>query len=114
VSFTWRKEPRPLGVERDEEDETQKGQLDFGYIAQEVEEVFPDLVETDESTGLKRLNYRGITPFLTEAFKDHDNRLERQENELRQVVARVVSLEKLLTKLLQNYSSQSSEFAALR
>ena len=38
-----------------------------GFIAQDVESVFPSLVATDPSTGLKSLNYIGLIPYTIKA-----------------------------------------------
>jgi hypothetical protein len=40
-----------------------------GVIAQEVEKVYPELVRTDATTGLKSVNYAQLTPILLEAIK---------------------------------------------
>jgi hypothetical protein len=41
-----------------------------GFIAQEVEQVFPQLVATDSKTGLKSLNYTGLIPYTIQAIQD--------------------------------------------
>ncbi len=41
-----------------------------GFIAQEVAEVFPELVNTDAATGLKSLNYTGMIPYTVQAIKE--------------------------------------------
>ena len=41
-----------------------------GFIAQEVEQVFPDLVFTDATTHLKSLNYIGLIPYTIQSIKD--------------------------------------------
>jgi hypothetical protein len=41
-----------------------------GFIAQEVQNVFPDLVATDTSSGYLQLNMIGIIPYLTDAFQE--------------------------------------------
>jgi hypothetical protein len=41
----------------------------IGFIAQELEEVYPELVITDEQ-GYKRVDYAKITPILVEAIKE--------------------------------------------
>ncbi|MEI6660422.1 MAG: hypothetical protein WCK91_03310, partial [bacterium] len=46
-----------------------------GFIAQEVEQVFPDLVFTDATTHLKSLNYMGLIPYTVEAVKDMNIKL---------------------------------------
>jgi hypothetical protein len=42
----------------------------IGFIAQEVEAVFPNLVSTDPNTGLKSLSYGGLTPYLVKAVQE--------------------------------------------
>ncbi|HTH93427.1 MAG TPA: tail fiber domain-containing protein [Candidatus Paceibacterota bacterium] len=41
-----------------------------GFIAQEVRQVFPDLVSQDPNTHLLSLNYIGILPYTVEAIKE--------------------------------------------
>ncbi|MDQ1281707.1 MAG: hypothetical protein QG630_58, partial [Patescibacteria group bacterium] len=40
-----------------------------GFIAQEVEALFPNLVATDSKTGLKSVNYIGFIPYTVEAVQ---------------------------------------------
>jgi hypothetical protein len=55
----------------------------MGVIAQEVEKVFPDLVETDEQ-GVKRVAYHGLVAPLIEAVKELDDRLRALEERLQE------------------------------
>ena len=41
-----------------------------GFIAQEVQQVFPDLVPQDPATHLLSLNYSGLVPYTIEAIKE--------------------------------------------
>lgn len=41
-----------------------------GFIAQEVREVFPDLVSQDPTSGLLSLSYTGLIPYTVEAIKE--------------------------------------------
>nr|WP_295931349.1 tail fiber domain-containing protein [uncultured Dyadobacter sp.] len=50
-------------------DKAQDQSLQTGLIAQEVEELFPELVKTDEK-GFKSLNYTGLIPHLIESVKE--------------------------------------------
>ena len=52
----------------------------LGLIAQEVEQVLPQLVRTDEGTGLKSIGYLGLVPVLVEAIKEQSAMID----ELRQ------------------------------
>jgi hypothetical protein len=57
-----------------------KSGSDMGVIAQEIEAVFPELVETD-SSGLKKVNYAGLIGPLIEAVKELDARVRSLERE---------------------------------
>ena len=90
VTFLWNKATKPNAS-----DKTQ-----YGFIAQEVESVFPDLVGTD-SNGYKTVNYIGVIPVLTEAIKTQQDEIKelKSENEqlkstLEQLLKRVEALEK--------------------
>jgi hypothetical protein len=54
VSFDWR----------------DTGTRGHGFIAQQVEPILPDVVQTDERTGMKSINYVGMIGHLVEAIKD--------------------------------------------
>ena len=47
----------------------------IGFIAQEVESIFPELVRTDES-GYKSVAYDQVTPILVEAIKEQQKQIE--------------------------------------
>jgi len=42
----------------------------FGFIAQDIEKEFPELVKTDSITSLKAINYEGMIPILLESIKE--------------------------------------------
>lgn len=44
--------------------------LHAGFIAQDVETIFPDLVSTDPETNLKSLNYSGLIPYTIKALAE--------------------------------------------
>ncbi len=61
----------------------------IGFIAQEVEEVFPELVSTD-ANGYKSVAYDKITPILVEAVKEQQREIE----ELKKLVNELISKER--------------------
>jgi hypothetical protein len=61
-------------------DKTKSQSLQTGLIAQEVETVFPELVETDKE-GYKSVNYIGLIPHLLEAVKELKQENSRLSNE---------------------------------
>jgi hypothetical protein len=82
-------------------------QKQIGFIAQEIESIFPELVFTDEQ-GYKSVDYAKITPVLVEAIKElkHEIDLLRTENQnlKAEVDGRLDKLEKII--LLQNSFSK--------
>jgi len=50
-------------------------QLRHGFIAQELEQILPELVQTNDKTG-KAIDYIGIIPILVEAFKEQNKTIE--------------------------------------
>jgi hypothetical protein len=56
--------------------------LRIGFIAQEVESVFPELVKTDIITGIKSVNYLGFAPVLVNAIKEQQTEIETIQNQL--------------------------------
>lgn len=67
-----KKTPHPL-------EKKDPGHVSFGLVAQEVEEVLPNLVET-KNDGYKALSYTRLTPVLIEAIKE----LHAQNESLRE------------------------------
>ena len=62
----------------------------FGLIAQEVQEIYPELVKTKETVKLKdslSLNYQGVTPMLIKAIQEQQELIEK-------LSARIDELEK--------------------
>ncbi len=47
-----------------------------GFIAQEVEPILPNLVQTDDN-GMKTLNYAGFTPYLVSAVQQQQSGLDK-------------------------------------
>lgn len=73
-------------------DESSSTDLQIGVIAQELEEIFPQLVDT---TGeFKAVNYIGLVPIMVEAIKDLNTENRELKNLLKRLEARVNALEK--------------------
>lgn len=58
------------------------GKKGIGLIGQDVEKVFPELVSTDENTGLKSVEYGSLVAPLIESVKELHARLEKQERRI--------------------------------
>jgi hypothetical protein len=78
VSFTWKED----------------GGASIGFLAQEVEQVLPELVKTNSETDMKSVQYGNLTALLTASVKEQQKEIERLEN-------KVETLETKLNILLQ-------------
>ena len=55
-----------------------KGKQKIGVLAQEIKEVFPELVSEDDNEMLA-VNYQGLLPVLINALKEQDEKINRLE-----------------------------------
>lgn len=69
VSFTWKSEPE-AGTR-------------IGLIAQELEEVIPELVFTNPTDGYKGVNYAELTAVLIEAIKEQQKQINDLKKEIK-------------------------------
>jgi len=63
----------------------------IGLIAQEVEEIFPDLVRSDSVTGYKSVAYGGFTTYLISAVKELGERFIALEAQVSSLAANISS-----------------------
>ncbi|HLP22146.1 MAG TPA: tail fiber domain-containing protein, partial [Chitinophagales bacterium] len=75
-----------------------------GFMAQQVEQVIPELVSTD-TEGYKAIDYPKLSPYIVEAIKEQQqtittlsNKLSDKENELVQLNERLKRLEEKLNR----------------
>jgi hypothetical protein len=52
-----------------------------GFIAQEIKDIFPDLVTIDEK-GLHRLDYAGLIPYLTKTIQEQNETIQIQNDKI--------------------------------
>jgi hypothetical protein len=69
------------GVYFDWKDKSYGDTRQIGFIAQDVEKQFPELVVEDDK-GIKRLYYPQLTAVLVESVKELNNKIENQEDSL--------------------------------
>ena len=67
VTYNWETEEFPNKAFTED--------LQIGFIAQELEKIFPELVYTDKN-GYKAVDYSKFTPILLEAIKEQQNLIE--------------------------------------
>ena len=71
-----------------------KGKQKIGVLAQEIKEVFPELVTEDDNEMLA-VNYQGLVPVLINALKEQDKKMKEQDD-------KISRLENLVEKLISN------------
>ena len=76
VRYDWKMEEFP------EKNFSDKNQI--GFIAQEIEKVFPEMVFTDEK-GFKSVDYARLTPLLVEAIKELSLKNQKLQNRLEKI-----------------------------
>jgi len=65
-----------------EEEKEYYKRTEFGFIAQEIQEIFPELVYVRDSSGMLSMNYIGMIPILTSAIKELQQEVEVLRKEL--------------------------------
>lgn len=87
VSYNWKKAP---SVKSDEKADgvaygpAEESQTQYGFLAQEVEEILPDVVKTNDD-GYKLINYTAIIPMLVKAVQELQATVEAQALQIEQL-----------------------------
>lgn len=93
VSFDWKKD----------------GQHEIGLIAQEVEEIYPDLVVTDSITGLKAVKYSSLVSPLIEATKELSVRCEMSQKQMDEISLQMARHLQVVERKLANIENENKE-----
>ena len=62
----------------------------YGFLAQDVQKLFPDLVFAD-SAGMLSVDYIGIIPLLVSGLKEQQEQIEKQQRQIEELQAAVFS-----------------------
>jgi hypothetical protein len=79
-------------------DDKRDQNVQIGFLAQEIEKVFPELVKTDND--VKSVAYTGMVPVLLQATKELKNSYESKLNALEQQIALLKTANAEVQKLL--------------
>ena len=86
VRFNWLEENDKSDWPEYHKPKKENGVMELGFIAQDVEKVLPEVVNTDDyRKGFKTVEYAKMVAVLTEAIKEQQNqidKLQKQINEL--------------------------------
>ena len=72
----------------------------IGFIAQEIEEVLPMVVQTDKD-GYKSVDYSRLTPVLVEAVKEQQAIIDAQQMEINTLKSELASMQELKAQVAQ-------------
>ena len=67
------------------EDSVYSSKREFGFIAQDFQKIFPELVSGDEN-GYLAIDYNGIIPVLIEALKEQQKIINKQKNDYNDIM----------------------------
>ena len=77
-----------------------KGKQKIGVLAQDIKEVFPELVTEDDNEMLA-VNYQGLVPVLINALKEQDGKMKEQDDRNIQQ-AEIEELKELINQLISS------------
>jgi hypothetical protein len=67
----------------------------YGFIAQEIQEVIPEAVKEDEN-GYLSVNYTAVIPVLVEAFKDQNKEIDKLKEEIKLLKSQINKSDSLI------------------
>lgn len=73
----------------------------IGFIAQEVEKVFPQLVTKSDTDGIYGVNYVSLIPVIVEAMKEQQNQIDS----LKKVISKTKTSKKSTTTEIDEYET---------
>ena len=74
------------------------GNQKIGLLAQEIQEVFPELVSEDDNKMLA-VNYQGLVPVLINAIKEQDLKMKEQDLKMKEQGKRLERLENIISSM---------------
>lgn len=89
-------------------EEARSRDLQTGLIAQEVQKIFPELVQTDEK-GFLSVNYIGLLPHLIEAVKELRDENNSLKNKNQTLENRLDKIESMLSTIQPNTENLNSK-----
>ncbi|MBR5167409.1 MAG: tail fiber domain-containing protein [Salinivirgaceae bacterium] len=103
VSFYWKSKEEMAAAKGKDVNNMSYGyskDKQIGVIAQEIEEVLPELVVTDNE-GFKSVKYENLTPVLIEAMKEQQAIIDAQNQKIESQQQQIDELKKMMEELLK-------------
>lgn len=76
-----------------------------GFIAQELDEVLPHLVATNDNDGSKSVNYLELIPYLVEAIKEQNTLIKNQQTQIDELKVKISENFKTINSDLINFQN---------
>lgn len=70
----------------------------YGFLAQDLEKIYPDMVFTNDSSGVKSIFYHELIPILLQVTQEQQILIESQINQLHEIEKRLAKLEQTKNK----------------
>ena len=81
---------------------------EYGFLAQDLQKVFPELVRKNDSTGMLSINYIGMIPVLTAAINEMQQTAETRDSIVNVLQQEVETLRTALIACCSNGKTQKS------
>ena len=88
---------RPVTFRYKKEYDSGEGRLQYGLIAEEVAEVYPELVVYDDTGKVKTVEYQKLPAMLLNELQKQHGKLQEQEAVITELTERLSRLEKFLS-----------------
>jgi hypothetical protein len=75
------------------------GKQKIGVLAQDIREVFPELV-TEDANEMLAVNYQGLVPVLINALKEQDAKMNEQETKFEKQQSEIDELKEIVQALV--------------
>ena len=92
--------------------ESRSGVPQFGLVAEQVEQVNPDLVARDEGGKVYTVRYEAVNAMLLNEFLKEHRKREQQDSKIEQLEATVASLQSELKAQAAQVQKVSDQLAA--
>lgn len=68
----------------------------YGFVAQDVQKVFPELVYETDTTGMLSVDYIGMIPVLLEGIKEQQTQIENQQIQIEELQEQLAAVQQIL------------------
>jgi hypothetical protein len=91
-----------------------KGVLQYGLIAEEVDQVYPELVLRDDTGKIQGVRYEELAPMLLKEVQQQKAQLEQQRTEIAGQSAEMQDMRRQVAELKQLNQTMQAAFAKLQ